>query len=162
MRILTAAALAAILMLAVPCTSRAADPDSERLVQLVEAYQSGYLQVTAVSCYQIFSSTGLIANAFAAGSIDGPAALQQLAENSLLHSVCYTTLLDIQNLTPVSDKTARAEIDRLARLLVLEDEVLTALSDVFAYPDDAKAAKVEQARARVAKELDAYASTPEK
>jgi hypothetical protein len=144
------------LLVLLPHQAHAAETP-EAVIQLVEAYQGGYLEVVAVSCYQIFSSTGLIANAFADGGLEGPAALDQLSHNSLLHSACYTTLVRIQQLTPIEDSVARAEIQRLAEILELEDTMLRTLADVFSYPDDAAAAKVEKARRAVADALDTYA-----
>jgi hypothetical protein len=85
----------------------------EAFLDLISAYQSGYLQVVAVSCYQLYAGAGLVEGAFRAGHIDGPTALDILGQNSLLHSVCYSSLQDIQSLTPAGDTVARGEMNKL-------------------------------------------------
>lgn len=139
----------------------AAPPKSgeEAFLDLVSAYQSGYLQVVAVSCYQLYAGAGLVEGAFRAGHIDGPTALDILGQNSLLHSVCYTTLVDIQALTPMEDRVAQTEINRLGLLLETENQLLIALSDFFAQPTEANGQKVDAARAGVEQTLDQYAGT---
>ena len=126
------------------------------MIALAEAYQTGYLQVVAVSCFQLYSSSGIIAADFAKGNIDAVTALDALDQNSLLHSVCYTTLTAIQQLTPPADSIALAEIARLLELLTAEDELLSALADVVTDPTEEKAAAVETARAKVEQTLDSY------
>jgi hypothetical protein len=134
-----------------------AEMEPEQFLRLAESYQSGYLRVVAVSCYQIYSSTGVIATAFSEGHIDGPQAMEALGDNGLLHSVCYSTLLDVQQNTPEEDKASRREIAKLAELLVLEDNLLRSLSDVFSYPGAEAEKKVEAARRKVEQKLDALA-----
>jgi len=131
-------------------------PQPPDMIALAEAYQTGYLQVVAISCFQLYSSSGIIATDFAKGNIDAATALDALDQNSLLHSVCYTTLTTIQELTPAADSIALAEIARLLGLLTAEDELLSSLADVITDPTDEQAAAVEAARAKVEQTLDSY------
>jgi hypothetical protein len=131
-------------------------PQPPDMIALAEAYQTGYLQVVAISCFQLYSSSGIIATDFAKGNIDAATALNALDQNSLLHSVCYTTLTAIQELTPPADSLAQAEIARLLGLLTAEDELLSGLADVITDPTNENAAAVETARAAVEQSLDSY------
>jgi hypothetical protein len=131
------------------------------MIALAEAYQTGYLQVVAISCFQLYSSTGIIATDFAQGNIQAGTALDALDQNSLLHSACYTTLTAIQQLTPAADTIALAEIGRLLGLLEAEDELLSGLADVIADPTEEHAEAVEAARAKVEQTLDSYMQNDE-
>jgi hypothetical protein len=131
-------------------------PPVPDMVALAEAYQKGYLQVVAIACFQLYSSSGIIATDFSKGNIDAVTALDALDEDSLLHSACYTTLMAIQELTPPTDSIALAEIAKLLGLLTAEDELITALDDVITDPTADKAAVVEAARTKVEQTLDSY------
>jgi CRISPR/Cas system-associated exonuclease Cas4 (RecB family) len=129
----------------------------EQFVDLAQAYQDGYLQLAVAAAVQVYSGAGLIASEFSAGRIDGPAAMEALSDNALLHGVSYATLLEIQRKTPKEDKVATQQIGRLAEVLVLEQDLLTALSDVLSYPTDNNAKRVETARNRVDEALEELA-----
>lgn len=128
----------------------------EQFLALAEAYQSGLLQVAAVACLQLYSSSGIIATDFARGNIDAPTALYALDQNSLLHSACYTALAEVQALTPASDEVALYELGRLLGLLTTEEALLSALADVFGEPTAEHEAAAEAARAEVEAALDVY------
>lgn len=125
-------------------------------LELAEAYQVGYMQVVACCCYQLYVSTGIIATDFANGYIDGETALAALDENSLLHSVCHVTLLDIQNLTPADDVIAHRELGKLLTVLASEQQLLAAIRAVMETPTDENASAVDSARQRVEQAIDGY------
>lgn len=131
----------------------------EDLLDLATAYQSSYFQMVAVSCFQLYSSTGIIATDFANGFIDTSTALSALDQNGLLLSVGLTTLTDLQALTPDDDKVARAEIAGLLAILTAEEQLLSALGEVCTAPTEANSAQVEAQRNRVEAALDAYTAT---
>ncbi|MBN2082095.1 hypothetical protein JW859_07795 [bacterium] len=126
------------------------------LVELASTYQSGFLEVVALSCFQIYASTGIIATDFSNGFISADTALNALDKNRLLHSSCYTSLQAVIELTPPGNELTTSELNRLMALIEAEDELLVAVATVFAEPTDANAAVVETARARVEKMLDTY------
>jgi hypothetical protein len=133
----------------------AAQPASDPLA-LFEAYQGGYLQVVAVACFQLYYSAGIIATDFTKNHIDADTATFALQKNSLLQSVCITTIKDIFDKTPADDTVARAEIKRLWDILISEDALLRALADALASNSADSQAKVETARQGVEKLLDQY------
>ncbi len=114
------------------------------------------MQVVAVACYQLYYSTGIIATDFSAGHIDAETAAFALQKNSLLHSVCVTTLKDIFDKTPADDTLARQELKRLWDILITEDALLRALSDALGQPSDEAQAAVDTARQAAADALAAY------
>lgn len=150
--------LFAALILLVFCPAQAQDdqePQSDPLA-LFEAYQVGFLQVVAVSCYQIYSATGIVATDYANGYIDEDTARFALDQNALLLSTCSANLIEVGKLTPADDETASAELDRLGGLLDALNQLISALDDLLDNPDDAQAAVVEQARSNVEQLLDQY------
>jgi hypothetical protein len=136
--------------------SSAAPLSEDQFLDLVSAYQGGYFQLAAVSAFQVYSAAGLIDGSFRAGFIDGPTALDLLGQNSLLHSVCYSTLDQIHSLTPPDDAVAQGEMARLNTVLNAEGVLLSALGDLFAAPGDVNAAAADKARAELEKVLDSF------
>jgi hypothetical protein len=153
-------ALITSLLLALPVRAQEslAPPEQQlaELLELAEAYQSGYFEVVALCCYQLYASTGVIATDFANGYIGTEVALEALDENSLLHSACVTTLLQIDGLTPEGDTAARGEIRLLLSLLTAEGELLDAVRQTFIAPTEENAARAELARQQVARALTDY------
>ena len=155
--------IAVLAMLALPTAAQESseslmplEQEYEVLVELARAYQTGYLEVVALSCFQIYASTGVIATDFSNGFISPDTALNALDKNRLLHSSCYTSLQTIIELTPPGDELTNSELNRLMSLIVAEDVLLTAVAEVFSEPTDANAAAVETARAQVEELLDSY------
>ena len=138
-----------------------AEQQLQELLDLAEAYQTGYLQVVAVCCYQLYSTCGIVAADYTGGYIDTETALFALDESGLLHSVCTSTLGTIRAVTPAGDTVALDEIGRLEAMLNAEGALLGALRDVIAEPTEERAAAVETARLEVVKALDAYTAAPE-
>lgn len=128
-------------------------------LDLFAAYQGGYMQVVAVACFQLYYSTGIIATDFAKNHIDADTATFALQKNSLLHSVCITTIKDIFDKTPADDTVARTELKRLWDILISEDALLNALADALASQAGDGQAKVEAARHDVEKLLDQYTAS---
>jgi len=130
-----------------------AQTTEDDFLKLAEAYQGGYLQLLAASAAQVYSTAGIVGTAFSKGQLDGPTAADQLSDTQVLHSVCYSTLLDIQQATPKDDAASSAQIGQLAAVFVAENQLLLALGDVFSNPSDTNAKRVETARAGVQKAL---------
>lgn len=126
------------------------------VLELAEAYQVGYMQVVACCCYQLYVSTGIIATDFSNGYIDAETAFAALDENSLLHGVCHTTLLDIQKVTPADDVITNRELGSLLTVLTAEQQLLEAIRAVMTTPTDENAAAVEYARQRAELAMDEY------
>jgi hypothetical protein len=156
--VLTAPALAAPVAAAQPVTpdEQAAKQQFDAMLELFDAYQGGYLQVVAVACFQLYYSTGIIATDFSAGNIDAETAAFALQKNSLLHSVCVTTIQDIFDKTPADDSVARQELKRLWDILITEDALLRALTDATGQPGAEAQAAVDTARQAVSAALEAY------
>lgn len=133
--------------------------DAGSALDLFAAYQGGYLQVVAVACFQLYYSTGVIATDFTKSHIDADTATFALQKNSLLHSVCITTIKDIFDKTPADDTVARTELKRLWDILVSEDALLRALADALASQAGDSQAKVDAARKGVEKLLDQYTAS---
>jgi len=152
----------AILFLAAPLTADAQEtltpPEQqiEELIILAGTYQSCYFNIVAVSCFQLYSSTGIIATDFAQGNIDAVTALGALDHNSLLLTACLTTLGQVREVTPADDHEVRTEIDRLAAILQAQLELVNALTEVCYEPTDRAEATVEACRVKVEAALDAY------
>ena len=134
-----------------------AAPSPQNALELAAAYQSGYLQVVAVSCFQLYSSTGIIQTDLESGIISPATALTALEHNSLLHSVCMTTLSDIRELTPVTDTVGITELDRLLALLTAEGDLLRALQDFCLSQTEATYTAVCRAQEQVEEALTEYA-----
>ena len=126
------------------------------ILALAEAYQSGYLQVVAIACFQLYSMTGIIATDFQAGNVDAPKALNALDQNALLHSACYTSLRNVQQLTPADDPVARQEMGQLASILEAEDALLKAVEEAISQPSKTGNAAMETARGQVEAALRSY------
>lgn len=138
-----------------------AEQQLQELLDLAEAYQTGYLQVVAVCCYQLYSTCGIVAADYTSGYIDAETALFALDESGLLHSVCTSTLSSIRAVTPAGDTVALDELDRLETMLDAEGALLSALRDVIDEPTEQRIAAVETARLKVVEALDAYTAVPE-
>lgn len=162
--------LALALAASLPAPSGAAEPppaaetkaanapvSEEQFLNLVGAYQASYFQLAAVSAFQVYSTCGLIDGSFRSGMVDGPQASGLLGQNSLLHSVCYSTLSTLRSLTPPDDSVALGEMVRLAGILDAEQKLIDALDDMFAGPGEATSAAADKARADLEAQLDAYA-----
>ena len=134
-----------------------AEVTPDQFVKLAEAYQSGYLQLLAASALQVYSTAGIVATEFSAGKRSGLDAADALADTTLLHSVAYSTLLEVQKSTPKDDAKAAGHIGKLAAVLVAEQQLLGALQDVFSNPTDKNAQRVQTARESVSKLLDKLA-----
>ncbi len=147
-------AVLGLLLCQAPAGARADNADDA--LELFAAYQVGYLQVVAHSCFQLYSSTGIIATDFAEGHINADTALYALEHNLLMHSVCVTTLIEIKSLTPEADAVAHAEFDRLGSILDAEGQLLSDLEDVILHPNDENTARVESSRAALELLLDEY------
>ena len=128
----------------------------EELLHLAAAYQSSYFDLVAMSCFQLYSSTGIIATDYARGYIGADTALDALDHNMLLLTACLTTLEQIRELTPADDGVVLAEIARLDGILLAEHELLTAVNEVCTNPSDRTEAEVESCRQRVEAALDEY------
>ncbi len=146
------AAIAALLLMALP-THASATISSGQFLELADAYQNGYLQLLAASTLQIYSTAGLVGTAFRQGEMDGPGAADALSDITLLHGVCYATLLEVQKTTPHDDKVSANELGKLAAVLVEQQHLLLALQDVFSNPTDSNAERVQTAKENVSKLL---------
>lgn len=135
---------------------QAARQQFDAMLALFDAYQGGYLQVVAVSCFQLYYSTGIIATDFSQGHIDAGTATFALEKNALLHSACLTTVKDIFDKTPADDTLARLELKRLWDILLAEDALLRALGDALGKPGAETQAAVDNARQAVSDLLEAY------
>lgn len=149
-------AILIILISLVGGSAAARQESAQDPLALFSAYQSGYLQVVAHSCFQLYSSTGIIATDFADGYINGETALYALEHNLLLHSVCVTTLIEIKTLTPEEDTVAHAEFDRLGTILDAQGDLLSAIEDVILTPTDENAAIVQAKREALERLLQSY------
>jgi len=156
MRGLLLALFAAVfLLICVPVFAQDEPAKSDPLA-LFEAYQVGFLQVVAVSCYQVYSSTGIVATDYANGYVDEDTARFALDQNALLLSACSANVIEVGKLTPAEDTAASAELDRLGELLDALSGLITALDELLDNPDDAQEQAVEDARSRVEQLLDSY------
>jgi hypothetical protein len=141
--------------------AHAAEPakaPGNKVVDLVQAYQSGYLEVVAISCFQLYSATGIVAVDFIGGKIDGQTAIGALEQSRLLHSACTSTLDEIIALTPEGDKVITNELGLLQRMLAAEGTLFNVLSDYYSQPTDANFDLVQKALADVEQLLEAYTS----
>lgn len=141
MRILFVCVLLAV------CTVTFAEADErEDALELFTAYQQGYLDVVAVSCFQLYSSSGVVTTDYLNDYIDADTALEALDHNRLLLSVCITTLERIRGKTPVDDIEAHREFNRLGTMLTALRSYLDASSRFMLEPtqDAADAADVAQ------------------
>jgi len=154
--------LASVLFLATtpaPAPAQEEEQRMENILALFEAYQVGFLQVVAISCYQVYSSTGIIATDYANGYIDEDTAGFALSQNALLLSACSSNVLEVSRLTAAEDTTTHAELDRIEDLLAALNQLVTALDELLDNPEDAQAQAVEDARAEVERLLDSYAAS---
>lgn len=147
--VLTAAPLAAQSQPAPP-------PEASAALALFEAYQSGYLQLAALSCFQLYSSTGVIVGDFDRGSIDRGLAMEALEHNLLLYSACQSTLEAVTACTPQQDQAALAELARLKRILDAEGVLFKVLQEYFGEQGEENTKAAEAALAALEKELDQY------
>jgi len=146
----------AVALFAQPAAARA-EVTPDQFLKLAEAYQGGYLQLLAASALQVYSTAGLVATEFSSGKRSGVDAADALADTSLLHCVAYSTLLEVQKATPKEDAKANAQVGKLAAVLVAEQQLLSALQDVFSNPTDKNARRVQTAKENVGKLLDKLA-----
>lgn len=154
--------LLSVLLLAVPGWAQEDAPAEGAVPQgiaLAGAYQSGYLQVVAVSCFQLYISAGIIQSDLLNGVISPAIALDSLEYNSLMQSVCATTLEEIRSLTPAEDPAGLAELDRLISINTAEGELLRALQDFCTNTSDTTYAAVVDAQHNVEAALDDYTAT---
>ncbi len=125
---------------------------------LFEAYQVGFLEVVAVSCYQVYSSVGIIATDYANGYIDEDTARFALGENALLLGACSAGVLEVGRLTPEGDSKALAELERLGELLGALNRLVSELDVLLASPGPQQEQAVEDARSAAEQLLDSYAA----
>lgn len=155
-------ALTAVAVLALDQPSRSQEPLTppeqrwEELLTLAQAYQSNYLELVAICCYQLYASTGIIATDYSNGFINGETALFALDANRLLQSSCLTTLTEIVELTPLDDEVLHAEAGRLLAIIGAEGELLNALREVCLDPSEENTTVAEDARRQVERLLDEY------
>ena len=127
-------------------------------LELFAAYQSGYFQVVAVSCFQLYSTSGIIASDFEAGVVDGVLAQQALERSRLLLSVCTTSLAQIKVATPLGDTAAHDELLRLAHLLDKLVGLFDAMDNKFIYPSEENLSRADKALAELDYAMEQYTS----
>ena len=144
-------------------TPAAAQKDNaDRALELFAAYQGGYFQVVAVSCFQLYSSIGIIDSDFEVGVIDGELAQSVLERSRLLHSVCTTSLETIRTATPKDDKAAFTEIERLGNLLYRLANLFDALDEKFLNPTEESFAVAKKALAELDFAMEQYTGSSQK
>jgi len=131
-----------------------------RIFQLADAYQDGYLKLATVSAYSVYSTTGIIFGDFVNGVIDGGTAINAMEQIALLQSVCYTTIVEVEELTPESDSAGLAEIRAIRNLLEKENGLLSALLDLFSEGGEAEVEAVQIQLGLVEQALDDYTNPP--
>jgi len=150
----------AVLLIAAPAHAQEqlVPPEQQlaELLELAQAYQSNYLELAAICCYQIYASTGIIAPDFANGYIAAETAVSALDSSQLLQSCCFTTLSEIIELTPADDELLHEEAGRLLAIITAEGELLEALREVCLEPSELNVVRTEEARRQVEMLLDEY------
>jgi hypothetical protein len=136
------------------------EPQEGRVFQLADAYQDGYLKLAAVSTFSIYSTSGIVFGDFANGVIDGSTAINALEQIALLQSVCYTSLIEVERLTPESDLVGLDELGAIRDILEKENGLLSALVDLFSNGSDADLEAVQQQLVLVEQALDVYTNPP--
>lgn len=153
-------ALIALMTALVLAVAPAAAQDESRPdpLALCEAYQSGFLQVVAVCCYQVYSAVGIVATDYANGYIDEDTARFALSENALLLGACTAGVLEVIRLTPEQDHAALGELGRLEELLGALNRLVSELDLLLDDPDAEREQAVEDARSAAERLLDNYAA----
>ena len=131
-----------------------------RVFQLADAYQLGYLKLVTVSAYSVYSTSGIVFTDFVNGVIDGGEAINAMEQIALLQSVSYTTIVEIEELTPESDTGGLDEIGRVRTLLERENGLLSALLDLFADGGEDELVLVQEQLGLVEQALDDYTNPP--
>ncbi|MEZ5338608.1 MAG: hypothetical protein R3F46_10110 [bacterium] len=163
MRNIHACLLALLILLGLPGSGLAQGAETKpegRVLQLADAYQDGYLRMTAVSCFSVYSTSGFIFGDFMNGVIDGQTAINSLEHVALLHSVALESVGEIEGLTPESDTLGREELGKLRDILEKENRLLGALLDLFS---EGGVMQMEQVKAElllVEQALDDYTRPP--
>ncbi|MCB1216528.1 hypothetical protein KDL44_04010 [bacterium] len=163
MRNIHACLLALLILLGLPgsCLAQGAEAKPEgRVLQLADAYQDGYLRMTAVGCFSVYSTSGFIFGDFMNGVIDGQTAINSLEHVALLHSVALESVGEIEGLTPETDTLGREELGKLRDILEKENRLLGALLDLFS---EGGVMQMEQVKAElllVEQALDDYTRPP--
>ena len=156
-------ALAAVLLLAGPAAAQgdgSEEQTRQRMLQLADAYQDGFLRMSAVSCFSIYSSSGFVFGDFINGVIDGDTAINSLEQVALLHSVAYTSTTEIQELTPEDDTLAHEDLSAILEILERENALLSALVDLFSDGSVEHMEQVKHELGLVEEALDDYTSEP--
>lgn len=144
-----------------PGPAAADDPAVEgRVFQLADAYQDGYLKLAAVSSFSVYSTSGIVFGDFVNGVIEGSTAINALEQVALLQSVCYTTLIEVELLTPESDPVGLEEIRAIRDILEKENGLLSALLDLFSEGGEPELVAVQQHLGLVEQALDVYTNPP--
>ncbi len=144
-----------------PAQAQTEEP-AGRVLQLADAYQDGFLRMAAVSCFSVYSSSGFVFGDFLNGVIDGPTAINSLEQVALLHSVSYTAVAEIEQLTPESDKLGLEELGSIRGILERENALLSALLDLFSEGGVEEFELVKHELGLVEQALDDYTNPPAK
>ena len=155
-----ACAILLIFPLAADAQQGGAETGEGRVLQLADAYQDGYLRMTAVGCFSVYSTSGFIFGDFMNGVIDGQTAINSLEHVALLHSVALESVGEIEGLTPETDTLGREELGKLRDILEKENRLLGALLDLFS---EGGVMQMEQVKAElllVEQALDDYTRPP--
>lgn len=143
-----------------PAMAQEATEGQTRTLQLADAYQDGFLRMSAVSCFSVYSSSGFVFGDFINGVIDGETAINSLEQVALLHSVAYTSVTEVLELTPEDDSLAREEISSIREILERENRLLSALVDLFSEGSTEQLEQVKYELQLVEQALDVYTSEP--
>ncbi|MCC7477900.1 hypothetical protein IT575_05520 [bacterium] len=106
----------------------------ESLLELAEAYRSGFFELCWSSVFEIYDSSVKAAAGFSSGSLSGPEAQDALTSPGLLLSTIYTALVRIEGLTAAEDSVSRSEIEEIEAVVKAQDELNIALLDWFGRP----------------------------
>jgi hypothetical protein len=131
--------------------------DGEAALALFEAYQSGYLQLAAVSCFQLYAASGVVTTDFLNGFIDAGTATQALDHNRLLLSTGITTLENIRAKTPEEDLAAHAEFGRLSAMFAALQRYMDAVEDFVMDPTEPSADAADAAQAALDRAMEEFA-----
>ena len=155
-----ACAILLIFPLAADAQQGGAETGEGRVLQLADAYQDGYLRMTAVGCFSVYSTSGFIFGDFMNGVIDGQTAINSMEHVALLHSVTYDSISEIQTLTPAEDALAQQELGSLKDILERENRLLSAILDLFSEGGVEQMEQVKAELVLVEQALDDYTNPP--
>jgi hypothetical protein len=154
------AATTVIFMLALPLAVSAQEEEPtleqefEELLDMANAYQTGFLHVVSFSAYQLYMDTGIITSDYANGVIEREFALDALNENSVLQSICVTSLERVLDVTPERHTEAISELQLLRELHLAVGGLLETVRGAILEPDNENDANIRAARDEVEQLLD--------